>query len=885
VTESKRIVWLIVIMMAAVTVSTAVAIAVLYRTAFEQERAHLLQNVDDQAHLMEAVARFDQEHGQGNLLGSQAATLSQIKNAFDHYPSVGQIAEIAVAQRQGDEIVFLVTHGRVVDQRIQVIPFDSDLAEPMRRALSGHAGSMIGLDYRGVEVLAAYEPVPILDAGVVAKMDLADIRAPFVRGGAMVIGLALVLVTVGTLLFVRLTNPIVKHLTETEQRYQRIFCAAPVPIWEQDFSAVAADLRALRQSGVADLGTYLEEHPGTVAQLAGQIRIKEVNSAALRLFGTNSVQDFVAWIEGSLLPATPDLVADELAALWEGREALLSRTFSVPSPNGTELTVVLSLVIPNAEHGYDSIATSALDVTADVTLHRREQELDLIMSSTGEGIFGTDNQGRCTFVNRAAAQMLGYPDEAALLGREMHALIHHTCRDGTPLPPSDCPIYRAFRGNTVGCFDNELFWRANGSSFAAECRSYPMVRDGTTVGNVITFTDITERKAREAQLLHAQKMEVVGQLTGGIAHDFNNLITIILTNLHFLQERGGKAADGETIELIADAVSAAQDAASLTRRLLAFARRQPLEPQWMDLGIFIEHTCRFLRRVTGAGIDLVLRRGAEPLPVRVDRQQLENTILNLTINARDAMPNGGTLTIEARREHLIAGEAQSRPGLATGPYVVVSIADTGIGMSPEIVQRAVEPFYSTKPMGKGSGLGLSSSLGFAQQSGGDLAISSAPGEGTTVRLYLPELSPQREERLGPEQRAEPAGSAAEAATILVVEDEARTRRLAIQTLTELGYRVVETDNADAAALMIRNNLDVDLLFTDVVMPGELDGLKLGRWARELRPGLKVLVTSGLPHDKADAVENGDDALRFIMKPYTREALREVVGSLLDVRVS
>ncbi len=874
-TESKRIVWLIVIMMAAVTVSTAVAIAVLYRTAFEQERAHLLQNVHDQAHLMESVARFDRAQHWGSPLTPEAATLSQIKNAFDHYPSVGQIAEITVAQRRNDDIVFLVTHGRVVAQDIEPIPFASDLAEPMRRALSGDSGSMIGLDYRGVEVLAAYEPVPVLNAGVVAKMDLENIRAPFLRGAAMVIGLALVLVIIGTMLFLRLTNPLVRHLTESEHRYQRIFCSAPVPIWEQDFSPVAGSLRALRESGVADLGPYLDAHPEALPRLSGMVRIKEANSAALKLFGARSDEEFVAWFQGFFLPAAGDLASDQVRALWEGREALLTRTFPVRSLDGRDLTVILSTLIPSTEDGYQSVAASALDVTADVTLHRREQELDLIMASTGEGIFGMDNQGRCTFVNRAAAHMLGYPDEAALLGRKMHALIHHTCRDGTPLPPNDCPIYRAFRDNTVGCFDNELFWRADGSSFPAECRSYPMVRDGTTVGNVVTFTDITERKARDAQLLHAQKMEVVGQLTGGIAHDFNNLITIILTNLHFLQARGA-----ETAELIADANSAARDAASLTRRLLAFARRQPLEPQWMELGEFIEHTCRFLRRVSGEGIELVLHRGAVPLPVRVDRQQLENTILNLTINARDAMPNGGTLTIEARREHIVAGEAQSPPGLATGSYVVVSIADTGIGMTPEIVQRAVEPFYSTKPMGKGSGLGLSSALGFAQQSGGDLVITSAPGEGTSVSIYLPEATPAEQVEGEPRPDRDSEGQARERATVLVVEDEQRTRRTAVRTLSELGYEVIEADNADGAARLLEQDTHIDLLFTDLVMPGELDGLKLGLWAQSRRPGLKVLLTSGFARDWASEEGAGGDQPPFLQKPYTDEQLRDAVQRLL-----
>ncbi len=777
-TESKRIFWLIVIMMVAVTVSTAVAIGLLYETAFELERKHLIQNVDDQAHLMEAVAQFDRLSSGSDLAGSEAATLSQIIRAYDHYPSYGQLAEITVAQREDDRIVYLVTHGRVESQPVDSIPFASRLGEPMRAALSGHSGSMIGLDYRGTTVLAAYAPVPLLNAGVVAKMDLAAIRAPFVRAGAMVIGLALVLITAGTVLFVRLTNPIVKRVTETEQRYHRIFSGAPVPIWEQDFSCVADALQDLRSSGVVELKQHLAEQPEALGQLVGKIRIKEANAAALRLFGARSGRQFIVWLERNFLTALPDIAIESLEALWRGEGALLADNAIVRTLDGRDLIVVLSMVIPNAGDACHSVAVSALDITADVNLRRREEELDLIMASTGEGIFGMDVNGRCSFVNRAALQMLGYQEEGDLLGREMHALIHHTCRNGSPLPPEDCPIHRACGDNRVVRLDDEELWRADGSSFPAEYRSYPMLRGGVPVGTVVTFADITERKAREAQLLQSQKMEVVGQLTGGIAHDFNNLLAIILSSLRFLGDKLADKADPEMSEVIADATSAAEDGATLTRRLLAFSRRQPLEPRLMDLDAFIEHTGRFLRRVTAKHIDLVVRRSGGPLRVLVDRQQLENALINLSINARDAMPDGGTLTIELTRQDISPGEASTPAGLSPGPYAVLSVSDTGVGMTPEAVRRAVEPFYSTKPMGKGSGLGLSLSMRFAQQSGGDLRINSAPGQGTTVTLYLPEAAPSQDGRDETAARPVPADQSAKTATILVVDDERRARRLA-----------------------------------------------------------------------------------------------------------
>ena len=214
-----------------------------------------------------------------------------------------------------------------------------------------------------------------------------------------------------------------------------------------------------------------------------------------------------------------------------------------------------------------------------------------------------------------------------------------------------------------------------------------------------------------------------------------------MTNLHVLKGELGKAVDADIAEVIDDAESAAQDGASLTRRLLTFARRHPLEAHRMDLDAFIQHTSRFLRRIIGSNIELIVKPSGTPVPVRVDRQQIENTVLNLAINARDAMPGGGTLTIEARRQSVGVEGAPSHPGLSPGDYVVVSVSDTGTGMSPEVLQHAVEPFYTTKAVGKGSGLGLSSALVFAQQSGGDLRINSAPGQGTTVSIFLPEAAP------------------------------------------------------------------------------------------------------------------------------------------------
>jgi len=886
VTESKRIGGLILVMMAAVTVSTAVAISVLYHTAFEQERAHLVQNVSDQAHLMEAVARLDKEHHGDRSRGMDDVILAKIQRAFDHYSSYGQIAEIIVARREGGNIVYVVAHGRVISEPIPPIPLSSGLAEPMRRALFGYSGSMIGVDYRGVTVLAAYRPVPILNAGVVAKIDLAAIRAPFLRSGLMVIGMALVLVTLGAVLFVRLTGPIVKHLSESKQRYQCIFRNVPVPIWEQDFSGVREALQDLRRSGVTELKAYLAANPDALRQLVAKVRIKEANEAALQLFGARSGVQFTTWFEKVLVPATLETSIDKLQALWQGRQARLSRTVTVQSLDNRDLTIILSVVVPRAGAEYRGVLVSALDVTADVKLRRREAELALIMASTGEGIFGMDSQGRCSFVNRAALQMLGYHEESELLGREMHSLIHHTCRDGTPLPREDCPIYRACCQDAMVCLEDEELWRADGTSFPAEFRSYPMLRDRAVVGTVVTFTDITERKERQYRHIHAQKMEVIGKLTGGIAHDFNNLLTIILANLRMLSERFEGRADEDTQELLEDALSAAEDGAAVTERLVDFCRRRAMEPRLADLNLLLGDLRGLAQRVIGDDIELILCRADEPLPVLVDPQQLENAVLNLAINARDAMPKGGKLILEATRRYVDVGQSVGYARLEPGAYAVVSVADTGKGMSAEVARRAVEPFYTTKAPGKGSGLGLSMVSRFADQAGGGLSIESAPGKGTTVSLFFPEADAMEDERdQVAETRRPPLAASGKITTILVVEDEQRTRRLARRALSELGFQVLEAENAAAAASLLEKDANVDLLFTDVVMPGVIDGRDLGYWARLCRPGLKVLLTSGFPQQEPEQQAPSGSTIPFLQKPYSKQQLQEAIQGLLYEQTS
>ena len=400
----------------------------------------------------------------------------------------------------------------------------------------------------------------------------------------------------------------------------------------------------------------------------------------------------------------------------------------------------------------------------------------------------------------------------------------------------------------------------------------------TSAGRVIAIhVDVTEIKFAEEQLLQSRKMESIGQLTGGIAHDFNNQLGVIMGNLSLLDEH--VATDPDARKLIEAALYAAKHSAELTRSLLAFARRQPLRPRIIDIGEFIAECVRLIDRTLGEAIEIKLSRQPGTSSVLVDEAQLSACIINLANNARDAMPQGGTLTISVRDVDLDKDYAALHPEVADGHYVAIEVSDTGTGMTPEALGKAFEPFFTTKEVGKGTGLGLSMVHGFVKQSAGHVEIRSEIGRGTTVRIYLPRVAEQHATRAP--AAGEPAKPAGGSETVLMVEDNEGVRQIVAAQLAGLGYRVLEAGRGwDALAILERPGQAIDLLFTDIVMPGGMDGYKLARAAIERHPDLKVLLTSGFPGQQPEAAgERGTD-LPLLSKPYNRDDLARAIRAAL-----
>ena len=389
-------------------------------------------------------------------------------------------------------------------------------------------------------------------------------------------------------------------------------------------------------------------------------------------------------------------------------------------------------------------------------------------------------------------------------------------------------------------------------------------------------------REKDEALRQSQKMEAIGQLTGGVAHDFNNLLQIISGNLDTLR-RHLPPDSPRLIRAANNAANGAQRAAALTKRLLAFARKQPLDPKPIDVNVLVSGMSELLYRTLGEEVEVETVLAAGLWRVEVDLNELEAAILNLAVNARDAMPQGGRITIETSNTHLDEAYAHAHAEVLPGQYVALCVTDSGVGMSPETLAAAFEPFFTTKPVGRGTGLGLSQVYGFAKQSKGHVKLYSEIGQGTTVKIYLPRLlvAPgQAEEQVSTE--VPPEGLETE--TVLVVEDDNEVRAYSVETLSELGYRVLEAHNGPSALRVLQREPDIDLLFCDVVLPGGMTGAQVAAQAKAMRPSLKVLFTTGYARNAIIHDGRLDQGVHLITKPFSFADLAEKVRDLLDAHV-
>lgn len=503
-----------------------------------------------------------------------------------------------------------------------------------------------------------------------------------------------------------------------------------------------------------------------------------------------------------------------------------------------------------------------------------EERFRLIAKATNDVIWDWDVATESLWWNDSLFSVFGYDPEVLGSGRDfwvnhIHPADRQTVHDSIRL---------ALNTPDVNSWQHEYrFMHVDGEPRIVIDRGYIIRNErGKALRMLGSMMDITESREINDRLRQSQKMEAVGQLTGGVAHDFNNLLTVILGNAELLTEQ---LTDQQQLRMLAEmTATAAERGAELTNRLLAFARRQPLEPQQVNLNKLIQGMDNLLRRTLQENIDIETVYAGGLWLSEVDPGQLEGALLNLAINARDAMPDGGKLTIETANTLLDDSYASHHDEVTPGQYVLISVSDTGIGMPPHVVSRAFEPFFTTKQMGKGSGLGLSMVYGFAKQSGGHIKIYSEVNEGTTIKLYLPRA-------LNSADCVYEGHTALQTETgsekILLVEDDPLVRQHVSGQLKTLGYQVIVCSNAQDALDVVMQLPDIDLLFTDIVMPGAMNGRQLADATRKLRPGIKILFTSGYTENAIVHHGRLDRGVHLLNKPYRRQDLATKVRKVLD----
>ena len=516
-----------------------------------------------------------------------------------------------------------------------------------------------------------------------------------------------------------------------------------------------------------------------------------------------------------------------------------------------------------------------LAVATEKIRDRNRRQYQDLFEFAPDALVLSNQEGRIVLVNRRAEAIFGWT-RAELAGQAVEMLVPRESRavhQGLREQHVKQPEARRMASNQQALQAR----RKDGSVFPVEIDLAPVeTESGTMIAAAIR--DVTERQALEEQLAQATKMEALGKLTGGMAHDFNNYLAVIIGNLEMLKDAIVATPDSQ--ELIDAALEGAERGAALTQSLLAFSRQQPLDPRTTDINQRLAGITSLLQRTIGEDIEIVTSFDEKLWKVTTDAALMDSAIVNLANNARDAMPRGGTLTIVTRNTHLGEDHAQQHPGTAVGDYALVEVSDTGEGMPPTTLARAFDPFFTTKAAGHGSGLGLSMVYGFVKQSGGHIAIASDPGHGTTVRIYLPRASAtgSTAEPATPTDASRPAGSE----TILVVEDNEHMRRTVVAQLLSLGYQVLAAENGDMALRILdQREPRVDLLFTDVVMPGKLDGYTLAASAIAYRPGIKILLTSGFPGDALRRDDKQIPDLRLLAKPYRRDELTRAIRAVLD----
>jgi len=761
-------------------------------------------------------------------------------------------AETLLVRREGDSVLFLNELRHRQDTAFKVRFPLSRREIPAVQAALGHEGVFRGKDYRGVKVLSVLKQIPDTPWALVAKIDAAEALAEWRFRAILIVALVLALMLA--------LGAAVYAVVQQRAKYRALAQSdAVLRESEEKFRNLAAAAR------------------DAVILINSEGRIVFWNAAAEAMFGYAQVEVIGRSVHDLLAPPhhQPDALAGIMRFAATGDGSVIGKTLELAGrrKDGTEFPIELSVAATAVQGQWHAIGI-ARDITArkrtELLLQQERDKAKQYLNVVEVILVALDTQGRVTLLNRKGYQVLGYA-EGELRGRNWFDVV---------VPPEESQAvfgeYQKIMSGElrrVEYYENHVRTKTGEKRLIAWHNHVLQDEAGRIIGTLSSGEDITERRRLEEQFRQAQKMEVVGHLAGGVAHDFNNLLNVIIGYSEMTLAKMDPASP--FFEHISQVLKAGERAAVLTRQLLAFSRKQIMEPKILDLNALVTNLHKMLRRLVREDIEIVLALSPAPVCVKADPGQIEQVITNMVVNARDAMPRGGKLTIVTG--NITLGHDPTRPDVEPGEYVRLSIRDTGTGMTDAVKGHLFEPFFTTKPVGQGTGLGLATCFGIVKQSDGHIAVESEVGQGTTFHIYLPRVAENAVVAAGPQAGGTlPRGQE----TILLVEDEPAVREVAEMMLADLGYKVLVAADGKEALRLVQETGAVDLLITDVVMP-EMNGRQLAGELRQRCPQLKVLFISGYTANAI--VHQGvlDPGVAFLQKPFLTYTLARKVREVLD----
>jgi signal transduction histidine kinase len=684
---------------------------------------------------------------------------------------------------------------------------------------------------------------------------------------------------------------------ESEARYRNIFHRSPVSLWEEDISGLRTELSALRKAGIEDLARYMDEHPDFVRRAVSSIVVLDVNDATLRLYGVKRREQLLGPLDLTLDPAAVAEFRQQILAISEGKDQW-ERESTASSMDGRVISILTSVSIPSPQDANQRMLVNVLDISErrkiEKALRESEMRYRTYIDNSSEGIvrwelhqpipvtLAEDEQldrmyehAYAAECNASAAAIYGIESIPGFLGGNLDRVFPHS-------EPSYVEMLRGFVRAGYRLVGAEPS-RGDKEMLYVRLNLTGVIEDGALVRIWCVIQDVgavkraeREKRILEERLQQSQKMEAIGQLAGGIAHDFNNILAAILMNIELLQQDPEVSTD--THEALQELMADANRAASLTRQLLMFSRRSVLDTRVLNLNDVVSNLLKMIGRLLGEDVEIEFKQKGSLPSIEADVGMIEQVIMNLAVNSRDAMVNGGRITLGTAEVEIDEKSAAENPNRRTGCFVCLSVSDTGHGMDRATLDRVFEPFFTTKAEGKGTGLGLATVYGIIAQHKGWVEVESDVGRGTIFRVFFPPSTREIPTAAGTHARTVPRGKE----SLLVVEDDRSVRLLAVRSLVALGYHVFEARNGlEALALWEKHGNEIDLVLTDMVMPEGMTGMELAEKLRAMSPAVRIIVSSGYSLELAHQGTPTAHGIVYLPKPYQMITLGETVRRCLD----